>query len=700
APSDMPTDDPVGEPEEPAYTEEDIKQCVDKVTEMVSDLYYNNEIAYYETYEDHVVIQLNSGAYYMYIPEIPGFDSGTEGTLNIATYQHCVSGYPASYADYMRYPDEAAERIESTFPMYVFDGDGMDYNDGEVSADTLFTMPEYNVILWHGHGGYSGAFGSAMVTGIPITEENDKALYSLLSDGSLALSNSNYLVTPIFFEKHVADGAFDNSIVYLGTCSSGMSDRLAQAVLDKGAEEVYDNSGRIHTDYNLDMMNAVVEGLCSTHEDGRYYNVREALDFAKEREGEYDRIDRYTNTYVNLYTNDEIFSLDWYEDHMIVEREVVLVLDISGSMDGTPMTETKEAAKGFVDSVLDAKAAVSLVTYDTYAEVRMGFTRRESALKSSIDSIYTRGSTNIYDGLRVAAESFDGSEAKKKIIVLMGDGVPNEGLQGEDLYEYADSLREQGIYIYALGFFHNLGDYDKAYAQDILRNIADEGSYHDVADAADVSFVFDDVAEEITGERKIYIRIACPVDVEVICDGETLSKNNPRTSFGSLSFELPEGEEGESDTSEDVAIEDNTSSVKIVRLKEGLDYDINIEGTGNGSMDYTIGFMNADGEYDDFREFRNVKIKRTTLISTKANYSDTTTMTVDEDGDGKDDYVYRAEKDSRAEKKEVGLDWRLMLALVGAGIAVLAVISLVVSLKIFNKATAALSEQPAAPAEA
>ena len=701
-PSEAPSEEPdeSSEPDTPIYTEEEIERCVEFVSEKVRELYYDDKIAYYEAYDEYLVIQFNSGVYYLYIPEIEGFDSGAEGTLKIATYQPCVSGYSKAYSEYVKYPDAAAERIEATFPMYAFDGDAQDYNDGEVDANTLFTMPEYNVILWHGHGGYVSELGSVMTTGIPITEENEKELYSLIADGSLVLSNSNYLVSPVFFEKHVAEGAFDNSIIYLGTCSSGRSDRLARAFLDKGAEAVYANSGIIHTDYNLAMMDAVVDGLCTAHENGTYYNVREALDYARENVGESDTIDRYTKTYVNLYTDDESFSLDWYEDHMTAEREVVLVLDASGSMDGTPMNETKEAAAGFVDSVLDAKAAVSLVTYDSYAEVRMGFTRRATAIKGAIDSIGTGGSTNIYHGLYTAAELLQSSEAKKKIIVLMSDGVPNEGLVDDDLVAYADSLREEGIYIYSLGFFHNLGDYDKAVAQDILRRIADDGSYHDVADAEDVSFVFDDIAEEITGERKIYIRIACPVNVEVTCDGETLSKDNPRTSFGSLAFELPEGndeDEGYYESEDDVSIEDNEDSVKIVRLKEGLDYDINIEGTGSGKMDYTIGFMGEDGEYDDFREFRNVKIKRSTVISTKANYSDTTTMLVDEDGDGKNDYVYRAEKDSKAEKKEVTMDWRLMLAIIGGIIATVALASLVISVRIFKDSKRRLAEEAPAP---
>ncbi len=689
-PTEAPTEDPTEEPDEPLKspyenTPEAQTMCLDIVGEKVRDLYYEGAIADYEISDEAVAVELHSGIYYFYIPEVEGADAGTDGTLKIATYQPCLSGYSSAYSRFMQYPDSAAERIQAVLAMYSFDGDIQDYNDGEVDGNTLFTMPEYSVILWHGHGGYSGDLGPMMTTGIPITDENTQALYSLLLDGSLALSNSNYLVMSVFFENHVEDGAFDNTIVYLGTCSSGRSDRMAQALLAKGAEAVYANSGVIHTTYNLSMMDSVVEGLCTTHDNGTYYNVREALDYAYNENGEYDTGD-YSYTRVNLYTNNESFTLDWYEDHMVAEREVVMVLDVSGSMEGTPLDETKKAASAFITSTLDAKATISIVEFASSAKVLTGFTRRENVLQGAIDALGTYGSTNTYDGLYTARELLSESKAKKKIVVLMSDGIPNEGLVGDDLAAFADEMRADGIYLYTLGFFHNLGDYDKSAAQDILRRIADEGNYHDVADAENITYVFDDIANEISGERRIYIRVACPVDVEVTYDGETLSKKNPRTSFGSLAFELPEDAENMGEDADD----DDT--IKIVRLKEGLDYGINIEGTGSGSMDYTIGFMDENGEYNDFREFKNVKIKRSTVIKTKATYSDTTTMLVDEDGDGSNDYIYTAKKDGKAEKKEVGTDWRIIVAIIFGVIAALALVSLVVSVKIFKYSKSKLAE--------
>ena len=53
----------------------------------------------------------------------------------------------------------------------------------------------------------------------------------------------------------------------------------------------------------------------------------------------------------------------------------------------------------------------------------------------------------------------------------MSDGMPNEGLTGDDLIEYAQSLKDDGISIYTLGFFQDLYSSDKYEAQQLMEEI-------------------------------------------------------------------------------------------------------------------------------------------------------------------------------------------------------------------------------------
>ena len=330
------------------------------------------------------------------------------------------------------------------------------------------------------------------------------------------------------------------------------------------------------------------------------------------------------------------------------EREIALVLDVSGSMSGTPIAETKKAADEFVSTVLKEDAGIGIVAYDDDALRLSNFCMNESYLKNTLQNLNAGGGTNIEAGLAEAYSMLENSTAKKKIIVLMSDGEPNEGKVGDELIAYADSIKDEGVYIYTLGFFEKLGS-GKSSAQELMEKIASDGCHYEVSDAESLVFFFGDIADQINGQKYIYIRIACPVDVTVTYKGETLCSVeddiNTRTDFGTLTFEDNDGDEDDDDSKKD-------NRIKVLRLKEGPDYDIQIEGNGRGYMDYTIGFMNSSGEYSDLRKFTNIKITKQTVIDTVATASKTTVLYVDEDGDGEYDLKYSAAKNQYGELVE------------------------------------------------
>ena len=333
-----------------------------------------------------------------------------------------------------------------------------------------------------------------------------------------------------------------------------------------------------------------------------------------------------------------------------IYRDIVLILDTSGSMYGEPIEETVDAASKFVQQTIGGNTEVGLVTFNSWAEVNVDFTNNTSSLIDSIadapDEVLQDRRTNTYDALLKADQLLQQSNAEKKIIVLMSDGLPNESPNlvsfwepyssyKNELINYSDELKEKGYYIYTLGFFQNLDYSDLSEARSLLDAIASEGYYYDVDDAESISFFFNDIASAISGTNSILIKIACPVDVTVTYAGETLSSNedsrNTRTSFGSLSFMGYEDEQ------------------KILRLQEGRDYDISIIGTGEGTMNYTISFPDENGDYSDVRTFENIPITPNTVINTNTQRARKTLLKVDTDGNGRIDLKYKASENSFGE---------------------------------------------------
>lgn len=199
-------------------------------------------------------------------------------------------------------------------------------------------------------------------------------------------------------------------------------------------------------------------------------------------------------------------------------RDTVLILDDSGSMEGEPMNKLIDSAEKFCESVLGAPGTnrVAIVTYSTSAEVKCNFTDNMSELQTAINDMDEYGMTNIYDALSIANDLLSQSPANIKNIVLMSDGLPNEGSiasSGQydywdyNGYYYANAVYNQAIsyhpnyFIYTLGFFHNLYGDTKAFASRFMEDLQNAG-YYEVDKVEDLEFSFGEIAEDIT-ETKV-----------------------------------------------------------------------------------------------------------------------------------------------------------------------------------------------------
>lgn len=113
--------------------------------------------------------------------------------------------------------------------------------------------------------------------------------------------------------------------------------------------------------------------------------------------------------------------------------DVVLVIDCSGSMEGTKLTNTRKAAKAFGDKLLteNSTTRIAIVTFiDTATAYNSGhfYTASElSAFKAAVDdATYANGGTNQQAGIHVAQQllASASSTGKQKNIVILSDGEP------------------------------------------------------------------------------------------------------------------------------------------------------------------------------------------------------------------------------------------------------------------------------------
>lgn len=337
------------------------------------------------------------------------------------------------------------------------------------------------------------------------------------------------------------------------------------------------------------------------------------------------------------------------------KRDTVLVLDCSGSMDGTPLSEMKKSAVHFCKAILaSGDNQIEIISYDDYAKTS-GFMSSFSELEYYINSLYAGDMTNMYDALKCAEQDLQnyGRNNSIKNIVVMSDGAPNyeeyetDGLMTDwcmaesdynnDAYlklaqygnlvcSYADKLKKD-YNIYSLGFFHSLHEKEKEYCSFLMKNIQKSG-YYEVDKAEELQITFDDISDEVSDGSKIVIHIACPVDVFVTYGNETLSSSytdyQDKASFGNLK------RVGAS------------NAIKVLELDSDKEYELSISGTGSGTMDYEVTYYNENDEVADTRTFENVPITADTRISANTAQSSDTELKIDSNGDGAVDSIWTA----------------------------------------------------------
>ena len=138
-------------------------------------------------------------------------------------------------------------------------------------------------------------------------------------------------------------------------------------------------------------------------------------------------------------------------------NSICFVVDTSGSMNGYPIEDAKEALDQFLGD-LTGNAELALVKFESGAETLVGMTASVSALKTAIGSLAAGGGTDITAGIQEGTAALDSASGARTMIVM------TDGQSDVDL-SVVQAAADQGITIFTIGF----GDVN----DDLLQTIAD-----------------------------------------------------------------------------------------------------------------------------------------------------------------------------------------------------------------------------------
>ncbi len=194
---------------------------------------------------------------------------------------------------------------------------------------------------------------------------------------------------------------------------------------------------------------------------------------------------------------------------------VVLVIDDSGSMAASDYKPTRlEAAKSSAEILINnlkEKDNVGVIIFESGATTAAYLTPYRDQVIEKLKAIKQKeGRTAIGDGLALAIDMASSIPNKKKIVILLSDGVNNAGVvEPAEAIEYAKANRIQ-VYTVGLGSKKPvvLG-YDlfgrAQYAEldeETLKKIADEtgGTYYKSVDQDTLDEIYETIGEDIERE--------------------------------------------------------------------------------------------------------------------------------------------------------------------------------------------------------
>ena len=216
----------------------------------------------------------------------------------------------------------------------------------------------------------------------------------------------------------------------------------------------------------------------------------------------------YTTSHFSKYVvvNTKAWIENWAHKQLVnridgtsLRFNIVLCLDDSGSMEGRSSEVCVEAAKGFVDQLVDGDN-IGIIKFSNSAKPLVEPTKistwEKNVIKNKI-KLSASGGTNFSDAVYASIEMLnkmpqktENDEILKNYIVFLSDGKDNSG----NLEASLEELVKYGFSVLAIGVGNDVSEAD-------LREMADRsgGAYSYVADPNDITAAFQALQGENIG---------------------------------------------------------------------------------------------------------------------------------------------------------------------------------------------------------
>lgn len=207
----------------------------------------------------------------------------------------------------------------------------------------------------------------------------------------------------------------------------------------------------------------------------------------------------------------------------VIDKVFTLIIDRSGSMEGTKMEQAKAAASYIVENLNDGDY-FNIVSFDDEMSsfmpdhVAWDATTEQGALYY-ISTLYARNMTDIGGAFHTAIEDFAGNDTTQaNIIIFFTDGIPTAGMTGTQ--EILDYIQNQQTYYEVNGLIINTFGIGEDVNQALLSQIASQNN-------GLCEFLLNSELEEMITEFYLKIRNPVLLNITMTFDPPLVSQAYP-----------------------------------------------------------------------------------------------------------------------------------------------------------------------------
>lgn len=214
-------------------------------------------------------------------------------------------------------------------------------------------------------------------------------------------------------------------------------------------------------------------------------------------------------------------------DPTTVPATVALVLDVSGSMRGKPLTDARQAAADFVNQ-LGERDASCIYSFSTQVTKVQNCTSDRRAAANSLNALIASGNTALYDVIIAVAADHAKLTGRQAVIVL-SDGA--DTASKSNLNDSLNRIKQTNIPVYAVGLV------SRDYKGDVLKQLASTsgGSYLEAPSSNDLRGLYNSIQGQLKTQYRVVFTSLFPdrktgtVSIRIVAGGQIIETS--RTYF-------------------------------------------------------------------------------------------------------------------------------------------------------------------------